>query len=132
MKAIGALLIRIRGHEYAICVLGLALILATYAYAFYTLNNFFALIVGLFSSLLGAFMVPFGFWGADFAFGVVIGHIKQTDDNKVYVPFLRNYSPLEWWNLNWFIVSIGVALLSLGTFVVGYSLAHLTAGSVGR
>ena len=115
---------KIIGHEYAICVLGLGVILAIYAYAFYTLNGFFALIVGLFSSLLGAFMVPFGFWGADFVFGVVIGHVKQTDDNKVYVPFLRNYSPLEWWNLSWFIVSIGVALLSLGTFVVGYSLSH--------
>ena len=108
-------------------MVGLLIVLITYAYAFYTLNNFFALIVGVFSSILGAFMVPFGFWGADFAFGVVIGHIKQTDDDKVYVPFLRNYTPLEWWNLNWFIVTIGVAFLSLGTFVVGYSIAHLTS-----
>jgi hypothetical protein len=116
---------RIRGHEYLLCVLGLAVILVTYAYAFYTLNNFFAIIIGVFSSLLGAFMIPFGFWGADFAFGVAIGHIHQNDENKVYVPFLRNYTPLEWWNLNWFIVGVGSALMSLGTFVVGYSLAHL-------
>lgn len=116
---------RIRGSEYLLCVLGLVVVILTYAFAFYNANAPFAIIVGLFSSMLGAFMVPFGFWGADFAFGVAIGHIKQTKDDKVYVPFLRNYTPLEWWNLNWFIVATGVALLSLGTFVVGYSLAHL-------
>ena len=123
---------KIKGHEYAVCVLGISVVIASYAYAFHTLNSAFALIIGLFSSLLGAFMIPFGFWGADFAFGVAIGHIKQTDDDKVYVPFLKNYTPLEWWNLNWFIVSIGVGMMALGTFVVGFSLAHLMPTLLGR
>jgi predicted Na+-dependent transporter len=116
---------KFKGTEYILCILGLVVVIATYALAFYHANSPFAIMIGLFSSILGAFMVPFGFWGADFAFGVAIGHIKQTEDSRVYVPFLRNCTPLEWWNLNWFIVSVGVALLSLGTFVVGYSLAGL-------
>ena len=117
--------LRIRATEYLLCVLALVVVIVTYAYAFHNANAPFAIIVGLFSSMLGAFMVAFGFWGADFAFGVAIGHIKQTEDGKVYVPFLKNYTPVEWWNLNWFIVATGVAMLCLGTFVVGYSLAHL-------
>jgi hypothetical protein len=117
--------LRIRGREYLLCVLILVVVLTTYAFAFYNLNMGFALLVGVFSSLLGVFMIPFGFWGADFAFGVAIGHIKQTDDDNVFVPFIRNYTPLEWWNLNWFIVSIGAAMLCLGTFVIGYSFARL-------
>lgn len=119
------LLLKIRHNEYLLCVLVLVVVLVTYAFAFYNLDMKFALMVGLFSSILGGFMIPFGFWGADFAFGVAIGHIKQTDDDKVFVPFIKNYTPLEWWNLNWFIVSIGAALLCVGTFVVGYSLAHV-------
>jgi hypothetical protein len=118
--------LKFKGKEYLLCVLALPVIIVTYAFAFYNADMPFAIMIGVFSSMLGAFMVPFGFWGADFAFGVAIGHIKQTDDDKVYVPFIRNYTPLEWWNLNWFIVSIGVAILSLGTFVAGYSLARLT------
>jgi hypothetical protein len=117
--------VRVKGSEYILCVLGLVIVIVTYAFAFYNADTPFAIVIGLFSSMLGAFMVAFGFWGADFAFGVAIGHIKQTDDGKVYVPFLRNYTPLEWWNLSWFIVTVGVALLTLGTFVVGYSLTHL-------
>jgi hypothetical protein len=117
---------KLKGAEYILCILALVVVIVTYAFAFYNANRPLAIMIGLFSSMLGAFMIPFGFWGADFAFGVAIGHIKQAEDNKVYVPFLRNYTPLEWWNLNWFIVSVGVALLSLGTFVVGYSLARLT------
>jgi hypothetical protein len=120
-----ASVLRLKGSEYILCVLGLMIVVLAYALAFYNADMPFAIVIGLFSSMLGAFMVPFGFWGADFAFGVAIGHIKQTDDDKVYVPFVRNYTPLEWWNLNWFIVSIGIAMLALGTFVVGYSLAHL-------
>ena len=116
---------RLKGSEYLLCVIGLLIVILAYALAFYTADMPFAIMIGLFSSMLGAFMVPFGFWGADFAFGVAIGHIKQTEDKKVYVPFLRNYTPLEWWNLSWFIISVGVAMLALGTFVVGYSLAHL-------
>lgn len=93
--------------------------------------------VALFSSLLGAFLIPLGFWGADFAFDAA-----RRGERYVYVPFLarrreggteanpdgrgRNYTPLEWWNLNWFVISIGVALALLGVFVIGYEVA--TAG----
>jgi len=73
----------------------------------------------------GEFHDTVRFLGADFAFGVAIGHVKQTDEDSVLVPFIRNYTPLEWWNLNWFIVSIGAAMLCLGTFVIGYSFARL-------
>jgi len=117
--------LRIKGREYLLCVLILVVVLATYAFAFYNLNMRFALLVGVFSSILGSFMIPFGFWGADFAFGVAIGHVKQTDEDSVLVPFIRNYTPLEWWNLNWFIVSIGAAMLCPGTLVFGYSFARL-------
>jgi hypothetical protein len=121
----GELPLKVKGKEYLLSVAVLAVVLVTYAFAFYNLDMKFALMVGVFSSILGAFMIPFGFWGADFAFGVAIGHVKQTDDEKVLVPFIRNYTPLEWWNLNWFIVSIGAGMLSLGTFVIGYSLARI-------
>ena len=121
----GEIPMKVKGKEYLLSVAVLAVVIATYAFAFYNLDMKFALMVGVFSSILGAFMIPFGFWGADFAFGVAIGHVKQTDDEKVLVPFIRNYTPLEWWNLNWFIVSIGTGMLSLGTFVIGYSLARI-------
>jgi len=110
------------GHEYLLALVVLGIVIATYAIAFHEMNGFFSLLVGIFSSLLGAFMIPFGFWGADFAFGVVIGHVKQTNDSRVHVPFLRNYTPLEWWNINWFIVSVGVGFLAIGMFATGYSL----------
>ena len=54
---------RIKGREYLLCVLILFVVLATYAFAFYNLNMRFALLVGVFSSILGSFMIPFGFWG---------------------------------------------------------------------
>jgi len=117
--------------EYVLSVGLVVLVIALYAIAFATLNSFFALIIGILSSLLGAFLVPFGFWGADFAFDAV-----RRGEKYVYVPFLarkreegteakpdlrgRNYTPLEWWNLNWLAVTIGVSFLVLGLFVVGY------------
>lgn len=121
--------------EYVLALCVVILVLALYAIAIATLNYFFSLLIGLFSSLLGAFLVPFGFWGADFAFDAV-----RRGEKYVYVPFLgrrseegtdakpdahgRNYTPLEWWNLNWLVVSLGVGLLMLGLFVVGYSLGR--------
>ncbi len=117
--------------EYVLAVGLVIFVIALYSIAFATLNSFFALIVGLLSSLLGAFLIPFGFWGADFAFDAV-----RRGEKYVYVPFLgrkheagteakpdsrgRNYTPLEWWNLNWLIVTVGVSFLILGLFVIGY------------
>jgi hypothetical protein len=98
-------------------------------------NHVLVFLVALFSSFLGAFLIPFGFWGADFAFDAA-----RRGEEYVYVPFLarakekgtganpdgrgRNYTPLEWWNLNWFVITIGVAFISLGVFVIGYDLAR--------
>ncbi len=103
------------------------------AWVVYT-DRLLLFLVALFSSLLGAFLIPFGFWGADFAFDAA-----RRGEEHVYVPFLarglekgteanpdgrgRNYTPLEWWNLNWFFIAIGVALVLLGVFVIGYDLA---------
>lgn len=121
--------------EYTLAVSLVVFVVALYAIAFATLNYFFSLIIGIFSSLLGAFLVPFGFWGADFSFDAV-----RRGEKYVYVPFLgrkreegteakpdlrgRNYTPLEWWNLNWLVVSAGVSLLALGLFVIGYSIGR--------
>jgi len=124
--------------EYFAALCLVAGILVLYVIAFLTINTFFALLVALFSSLLGAFLVPFGFWGADFAFDAV-----RRNEKFVYVPFLgrkheedtdrkpnargRNYTPLEWWNLSWFFVTFGVGLLAIGLFVMGYVISKIFA-----
>jgi hypothetical protein len=124
--------------EYVLSVALVALVVVLYALAFSTLNYFFSFIVAIFSSILGAFLIPFGFWGADFAFDAV-----RRGESHVYVPFLgrkheegtekkpdsrgRNYTPLEWWNLNWLAVSLGIGFLILGLFVIGYSLGRIQA-----
>lgn len=121
--------------EYILAVGLILLVIGLYGFAFATLNYFFSFVIGLLSSLLGAFLVPFGFWGADFAFDAV-----RRGEKYVYVPFLgrkheegsetkpdprgRNYTPLEWWNLNWLVVSLGVAFLVLGLFVIGYTVGR--------
>ncbi len=103
---------------------------------FFTLSNLnwkLALIIALFSGMVGCILVPFGFWGADFAFGLAIGHIDQSKErgkiggvkNKVYVPFIKNYTPLEWWNISWFITIVGLILTILSALVFGYSLGKI-------
>ena len=122
--------------EYVLCLLLVAFVLGVYVVTWDSFSNFlFQFVVALFSSLLGAFLIPFGFWGADFAFDA-----ERRREEHVYVPFLaraseestkanpdergRNYTPLEWWNLNWFLITIGVALLLLGIFVIGYDVGR--------
>jgi len=93
----------------------------------FTISLKLQLIASLFSIILGSAMVIFGFWGSDFAFGVVSGEIKQSKERglirgarrRVYVPFMRNYTPLEWWNLNWYITFLGCILLAVGMFIIG-------------
>lgn len=76
---------------------------------------------------VGAFLVAFGFWGADYAFSTAIGEIDQSaqsgkfkgERGKVYVPFMANYTPVEWWNLNWFLITIGVFCLLFGAYFLG-------------
>jgi len=122
--------------EYVLCLLLVAFVLGVYVVTWDNISNFlFQFVVALFSSLLGAFLIPFGFWGADFAFDA-----ERRGEEHVYVPFLaraaekstkanpdgrgRNYTPLEWWNLNWFLITVGVALLLLGIFVIGYDVGR--------
>ena len=91
-------------------------------------------LVGIGLLMLGSFMVAFGFWGADYAFSVRIGELDQSAQSgkfsgelgKVFVPFLRNYTPVEWWNLNWFIVAVGVFCVGFGAYYLG-----LVFGSAG-
>lgn len=85
------------------------------------------LIASLLSIIIGSALIIFGFWGADFAFGVVSGEIHQAKEKglikgarrRVYVPFMRNYTPLEWWNLNWYMTFLGCILLSIGMLIMG-------------
>jgi hypothetical protein len=44
---------------------------------------------------------------------------------KVYVPFMGNYTPVEWWNLNWFMVASGAFCLAIGTYLIGLLLGRL-------
>ncbi|MDH2900883.1 MAG: hypothetical protein PXY39_07905 [archaeon] len=82
---------------------------------------------------LGAFLVPFGFWGADYAFSTAIGELDQGaqsgkvkgERGKVYVPFMANYTPVEWWNLNWFIVTLGVFSVLFGAYFLGTIVGRL-------
>lgn len=96
-------------------------------------DNLSEAIIGIVLTGLGGFLVAFGFWGADYAFSVAIGELDQSRQNgkvkgesgKVHVPFDRNYTPVEWWNLNWFIVTLGVFCLGIGACFVGLVLGRL-------
>jgi hypothetical protein len=124
----------LRFWRFTIETLGFLLILIfvviLFSYAIYTINWQFSLIIAFFSGIFGGFLIPLGFWGADFAFGIAIEHIDQSKEegkvkglkNMVYVPFLRNYTPLEWWNISWFITVIGLVLTIISSFIFGYSL----------
>jgi len=76
---------------------------------------------------LGPFLIAFGFWGADYAFSTAIGELDQSaqtgrvkgEKGKVYVPFMANYTPVEWWNLNWFLITIGVFCAIFGAYFLG-------------
>jgi hypothetical protein len=84
---------------------------------------------------LGGLLVAFGFWGADYAFSVRLGELDQSgqggrfrgERGKVYVPFMRNYTPTEWWNLNWFVVAVGVFCVAFGAYFLGVLLGRLGA-----
>jgi hypothetical protein len=82
---------------------------------------------------LGTFLVAFGFWGADYAFSTAIGELDQSrqsgrvkgERGKVYVPFMANYTPVEWWNLNWFLITIGVFSAIFGAYFLGTIVGRL-------
>jgi hypothetical protein len=82
---------------------------------------------------LGGFLVAFGFWGADFAFSQALGELNQSKEigevrgerGKVNVPFIHNYTPMEWWNINWLVISIGVLCFGFGTYFIGFVFGRL-------
>ncbi|MGD0805746.1 MAG: hypothetical protein ABSA11_16920 [Candidatus Bathyarchaeia archaeon] len=82
---------------------------------------------------LGGFLVAFGFWGADFAFSQALGELNQSKEigevrgerGKVNVPFIHNYTPMEWWNINWLVITIGVFCFGVGTYFIGFVLGRL-------
>lgn len=88
------------------------------------------LYVSLFSIILGAALMFTGAWGSDYAFSTALGELNQSKrrgrirgrKGEVYVPFLGNYTATEWWNINWILIAIGAALLTLGTFTLGISI----------
>ncbi len=103
------------------------IIIFLYTIFAFTLNIELQLLLSVLSIVIGSTLVVLGFWGADFAFAVVSGQLHQEkikgkikgEKGKVYVPFMKNYTPLEWWNLNWFITFVGVILVALGSLVLG-------------
>ena len=87
--------------------------------------------IGLVGS--GGFLVAFGFWGADFAFSQALGELNQSKERgqvkgelgKVNVPFIHNYTPMEWWNINWLVITIGLFLFGFGTYFIGFVFGRL-------
>jgi hypothetical protein len=95
-------------------------------------NNIMGFIgVGLLG--LGGFLVAFGFWGADFAFSQALGELDQSKEigevrgqlGKINVPFIHNYTPMEWWNINWLVITIGVFCFGVGTYFIGFVFGRL-------
>ena len=114
-------------NEYYYSFIGVIAILAIYIISALTNSAALHLLISLFSILLGGSMVILGFWGSDFAFAMALKQLDQSKckgeirgkKHKVYVPFMRNYTPLEWWNLNWFLTFMGVFLVALGSVLLG-------------
>jgi len=113
--------------EFNYCMMSVIIIIFLYTIFAFTLNIELQLLLSVLSIVIGSTLVVLGFWGADFAFAVVSGQLHQEkikgkikgEKGKVYVPFMKNYTPLEWWNLNWFITFVGVILVALGSLVLG-------------
>jgi len=108
-------------------MLSMIIIVLIYIIFSFTLNVQLQFLLSVLSIVIGSGLVVLGFWGADFAFAMACGQLHQEKvkgkvrgtKNKVYVPFMKNYTPLEWWNLNWFITIVGVLLVALGSLVLG-------------
>ena len=109
------------------CVIFIVLLFVVFSL---TMNIMMQTILSVMSIVIGSALVILGFWGSDFAFAEVSGQLHQERikgkftgrKNKVYVPFMKNYTPLEWWNLNWFITAAGVILVAMGCLVLGIVL----------
>jgi hypothetical protein len=116
--------------EYNYCFIGVMLVLLVYVFSSFINSVKFQIYMSMFSIIVGSALIFLGFWGSDFAFAMASGHLDQSMEKgkvkgkkkKVYVPFMKNYTPLEWWNLNWFITFMGVLLVALGMLVLGIVL----------
>jgi len=114
-------------REFNYCIALLIIIILLYAIASFTKNLMLQILLSVLSIVIGSALVVFGFWGADFAFAVASGQLHQEKTKgkfkgkkgEVYVPFMKNYTPLEWWNLNWFTTLMGVGLVALGALTLG-------------
>ena len=112
------------GREYVSLILAILVVVGLYSASSFLAYTPLALWTATLSIFIGGFLIAFGFWGADYAMSMALGEIDQKgqrggEKGKVYVPFLKNYTPTEWWNLNWLIVLLGVALACSGFLVLG-------------
>ena len=113
--------------EYNYCFIGVLCVFFLYILSSLINDPLLHLSISFFSLVLGSSMIFLGFWGADFAFAIALRQLDQSkvkgefrgQKKKVYVPFMGNYTPLEWWNLNWFVAFMGVLLVALGSILLG-------------
>jgi len=119
--------------EFKLAYLGAVAIVTVVIVAQLFRDNFSLGVAGTGLLFVGGFLITFGFWGADYAFSVKIGELDQSQQagrvrgerGKVYVPFVGNFTPAEWWNINWFLVAIGAFCLTFGAYFVGLLLGRL-------
>jgi hypothetical protein len=119
--------------EFKLAYISILLLGAVIAVAQLIGGNYLTALIGMGLLGLGGFMVAFGFWGADYAFSVALGDLDQSrqggkvkgERGKVYVPFMRNYTPTEWWNLNWFVITVGLFCFGFGAYFLGLVLGRL-------
>jgi hypothetical protein len=119
--------------EFALAYVSVLLLAGAVIAALVWRDQYTQAVEGMFLLLVGGFLLAFGFWGADYAFSVKIGELNQSGQDgavkgeagKVYVPFLGNYTPVEWWNLNWFFVTLGAMCIALGALLMGLLLGRL-------
>jgi hypothetical protein len=113
--------------EFGYCFFGLFVLFAFFIISSFLNNLTLRLFVSVFNVILGSSMIVLGFWGSDFAFAMAAKQLNQSGvkgrfsgkKSEVYVPFMKNYTPLEWWNINWFITLVGATILAFGTLGLG-------------
>jgi len=119
--------------EYWFCFAAIAIMVLYFIFSSLLTNIFLRFTLAVLDVTLGSVMIVLGFWGSDFAFALVSHQLNQSKEKgefkgskkKIYVPFMKNYSPLEWWNLNWFVTLIGAVILSFGTLNLGFLFAAI-------
>ena len=119
--------------EFALAYASAVVLVIAVASAVIWRDNYAQSIEGVAMVMIGGFLLAFGFWGADYAFSVKLGELDQSkqdgvvkgEPGKVYVPFMGNYTPVEWWNMNWFFVTIGAFSLAFGAYLLGFIIGRL-------